>query len=110
MINKPRIQEMVENYGRFKNWLRRTKGLKVTEARAIGIESIIEEYDDFVIDQNYKDKRPFEARHGVNYKTFSDWCKRRLGKSIRSLTEEEKEDLVIDYKHERYLRENKLND
>ena len=101
MINKPRIHDLVDDYRRFKNWLNKKKNLTITKAREIGIESIIDEYDDWVIDQKYTDKRSFQKRTGINYSTFRDWVKRNIGKAMSELTEDEKDDLVIDYKVER---------
>ena len=98
MLCRERIHEKVDNYNRFKNWLKNNKKLKISEARIIGIDALIDEYEDWCIDLKFKDRRPFQERTGINYKTFSDWVRRNTGKKMKELTEEEKEDLVIDYK------------
>ena len=104
MENKERVQDYVQDYGRFKKWLRDKKGLKISEARTIGFETFVDEFEDWVIDNKYRDKRSFEKRTGINYTTFQDWVRRRTGKKMGELTEYEKDDLVIEYKVERKYR------
>ena len=85
------------------NWLKNHKSLTITKARESNLDSLIDQYNDWRIDEKYRDKRSFKARTGVNYNTFRSWVIRNTGKKMKQLSVYEKEDLVIDFKAEKGL-------